>query len=107
MTMTIAEKIAAQFENDGQVLKSQAGDRIRDICRDKAHGIWKNPDSDSIRYEFADESAIVLAGDAWDIGIPGQEFYCTCWPEAQRATHASSCQYGKFHADYLAGKLVP
>ncbi len=82
MNTTIAATIATQFSNDGMVFTDQDGNDFDEVCA--AHGaikergrVWYNengvmeadydPTGDMIRYQFADGSALVISGDAWDI----------------------------------------
>ena len=85
--MTTAEKIAAQFDNDGLRFEDASGNALEAVCDDaavrgeKARSQWDDERKDyiavpvswgesaydRIRYIFADCSAIVIAGEAWDI----------------------------------------
>jgi hypothetical protein len=87
---TTAEKVAAAFGNDGQCFEHAAsGQRLEAACEDQAatveHGVREySPEGngsyrvvagysgdhiagDPVRYVFPDGSAIVIAGDGWDI----------------------------------------
>ncbi len=87
--MTTAEKIALQFENDGQVFEVD-DIHIADVCQDVA---WYPPSvtSDSERYEFTDGSAIVVTGGGWDLGFPAPAT-CHCWPNANHGRHSDDCE---------------
>ena len=94
MPQTIAEQIARQFGDDGQQWIDDNGQGLELVAGAtanrttyKEHGIAGSP----IRYEFEDGSAIVTAGDAWDIGVPGHDLECWCWPEAQHEDHQEDC----------------
>jgi len=86
--MTIAQKISKMMGNDGQAFVALNGRSFRSVLRDytvkieyggrslNANGIDLDHEAvtcseyfagDPIRYEFDDRSAIVEAGDAWDI----------------------------------------
>ena len=54
------------FEND-------KGDDIIDIVNDKAQTITEPDDLWVTRYEFDDGSAIVVNGNAWDIGFTANQ----------------------------------
>ena len=84
---TIAERIASELGNDGLAFEAEDGRRLEEICDDAGASISKartryeyETDKeiveevarseqifDRIRYGFADGSAIVVAGDAWDV----------------------------------------
>jgi hypothetical protein len=86
--LTTAETIAAQFGNDGMRFEDNQDRHLTDVCeeasvsREKGRHVYDDDDMlteayesiswsesiyDVVRYEFADGSAIVIAGDAWDI----------------------------------------
>ena len=66
---TTAERIAEQFENDGMVFDNRAGESLDRACEAVAPKEWRDGyrTGDVYRYGFPDGSAIVVAGDAWDI----------------------------------------
>lgn len=66
---TIAEKIATQFENDGLNFHDAEDRHLDDVCEALARREWRDGynTGDTYRYAFEDGSAIVVAGDAWDI----------------------------------------
>lgn len=86
-TTTIAQRIAAQFGNDGQRTQDEQGREIGDVCAEQGRESYavcsRRGDTadyeyrevsaserrDLIRYLFADGSAIVqeATGGAWDI----------------------------------------
>ncbi len=70
MKKSDAERIAELMGNDGQVYKTAEGRTLDETCR--AHGAAVKTRQGSqgdtqIRYQFADGSAIVDGGAAWDI----------------------------------------
>lgn len=88
--MTTAERIAELLGGDGQNFTSRSGRTLEDLCdergartakarvryndetgEDEVEAVSRSEDIfDRIRYTFADGSAIVIAGDAWDIEGP-------------------------------------
>lgn len=73
---TIAEQISEQFNNDGLCFQNNDKD-LSDIlekhCIDKMQS-WSRG---ATRFEFSDGSAIVVAGECWDLGFYNTE--CTCF----------------------------
>jgi len=68
--MTTAQKIAAQFDNDGQVFEKN-GLYISDVCESQANDEeWEHGyrTGDTVKYTFSDGSIIIIAGDCWDCG---------------------------------------
>lgn len=83
----MADQIAARFGNDGQRFEDAKGSTIADTCDNacvaygKARSAWNGETReyeyvevprgesayDAMRYEFEDGSAIVIAGDGWDV----------------------------------------
>lgn len=86
-TTTTAEQIAAALGNDGLVFQTKDGRTLEELCEaagcgySKARARWDYEADeevveevslgedlyDRVAYSFADGSAIVVAGDAWDI----------------------------------------
>lgn len=68
-TTTQAEQIAEQFDNDGLNWHDSEGRHLDEVCEATAKCEWREGyrTGDTYRYVFADGSAIVVAGDAWDI----------------------------------------
>jgi hypothetical protein len=93
-TKSIAEQISARFHDDGQRFEDADGHELDQVCAEKA--VRTDKRGDPIRYEFDDDSVIVIAGDGWDFGIPGCAG-CYCWPAANRGQHALACQYHPDH----------
>lgn len=88
-TDTQAAWISEQFNNDGQQFEDEQGNHIETICKETCV-VRATRDDQTYRYEFADGSAIVIAGDGWDIGFRGHELPCWCWPSAH-PEHADDC----------------
>jgi hypothetical protein len=77
--MTIAERVAARFHDDGMVWKDDSGHRLEDVLRAEG-GSAEYRDGRGIaggaeRWTLPDGSIITIAGDAWDFGYPD----CFCW----------------------------
>jgi hypothetical protein len=69
-TQTTAEQIAERFGNDGQNWRDNAGAHLDEVCEAACVSCrWRDGyrTGDTYRYVFSDGSAIVVAGDAWDI----------------------------------------
>jgi hypothetical protein len=69
---TQAEQIAERFGNDGLRFTNEADERLDDFCAALSmtgRKEWRDGHNtgDVYRYVFADGSAIVVAGDGWDI----------------------------------------
>jgi hypothetical protein len=75
MGKNMAEKIAAQFDNYGQVFKKN-GVRITDICESAAKTEeWEHGHrTGDAKYIFPDGSIIIISGDCWDYGY--QNCFC-------------------------------
>lgn len=86
---TIAETVAAEFGNDGRVWKNEAGEKLEAVC--KARGAKRNHSDarDATRWEFADGSVIVTAGDGWDLALSPGDDDCFCWQGA--GEHFNRC----------------
>lgn len=76
--MTVASLIAARYWNDGTKLVDGAGAHIDDELKiisvtseERApFAIDEDDPPSEVRYEFCDGSAIVRAGDYWDVEGP-------------------------------------
>lgn len=66
---TIADQIAAQFGNDGLNWHDAENRHLDEVCEALTSREWRDGyrTGDTYRYEFADGSAIVVAGDCWDV----------------------------------------
>lgn len=87
--MTTAQRIAGYFNNDGMNFKDEFGCYLDESCDDHGGRLEKD-DSRSItyRYTFPDSSAIIIAGDCWDIGYSD----CFCM---QGNGHTEDCAQSK------------
>ena len=75
-TTTDAQKIATRFGNDGLNWHDSDGVHIDDalgaaggVLEHRRHGCW--------RHQMPDGSAIVVTGEAWNLGITGRP-ECIC-----------------------------
>lgn len=75
---TTAEKIAAQFGDDGTTWKDKDGQKFSEVCEAAAIDIDRNQARESVRYTFSDGSVLTATGSGWDIGYPD----CYCWEGA-------------------------
>lgn len=78
--MNTAEKIAADFGNDGaQFFGGPDELHLELVCRQAGAYVSKNHERDTVALNFRDGSAIVIAGgSSWDIRHPACE--CGhCW----------------------------
>ena len=71
---TTAQTIAELFGNDGQCFVAEI--QIEEICEQHSGRVGKtiNSKRQATLYRFLDDSAIVVAGDAWDYLHPD----CSC-----------------------------
>ena len=67
--MTIAQSIAAKFDNDGTVWETESADLYTE-CESHCHHPDQCWESESTRYTFDDGSSITMSGPAWDFGRP-------------------------------------
>jgi hypothetical protein len=77
---TIAEQIAARFGDDGQQWEDADGVALWDACKAAGGSADQFWELEATRYEFDDGSALVLTPGGWDIGMPGTDRRCICWP---------------------------
>ena len=72
--MSTAEEIAEHYGNDGHNFHNESRVAIGCYCQNKGAQWHINPSAtNTTRFAFPDGSAIVLAGDAWD--IEGKELF--------------------------------
>ena len=64
--LTIAQSISARFDDDGQNWIDFAGVELEDVL-DELTRRESDRLGEKARWELADGSAIVIAGDGWDI----------------------------------------
>ena len=85
--MTNAEEIAARYDNDGLHWIDADGVELEELLVSmRAPCEWRDGrGTDVRRYTLSDGSAILLAGDCWDIG------YADCWCSATGITHEERC----------------
>ena len=70
MKQTIADKVAALFDSDGQRFDLDDGRTLHEVMAVEFDATLHRRDDfvDSpVAYRFSDGSGIVVAGDAWDI----------------------------------------
>lgn len=103
--MTIAEKIAERFGDDGTEFLAPIlpGEKptfeddpgyidLDDVCSSYARPEQKGQDA---RYSFSDGSSIIIIeGVGWDLGIHGSNHGCWCWVGADHGRHSNECPYG-------------
>ena len=91
MEITTAQEIADFFDNDGQCFEMDEA-RLEDVCKKQAVTVDRRDTSSvfdgSQRYTFADDSAITVHEDAWDLGFVD----CWCW---QGAPDTENCPIHK------------
>lgn len=80
-----AERIASAYENP-----PEDWDKFYEACEDLSDQCLN--DGDCVRYEFPDESAIVIWPNlpAWDIGHPGTHRECYCFSTVEE--HHRECE---------------
>jgi hypothetical protein len=82
MNSTTARRISARFGDDGQRWTDDTGLGLLDVCQDDLTASHSRDGGLVRRYHFGDGSAIVVAGDGWDLGITGEDRErCTCWSD--------------------------
>ena len=88
--MTIAEKIAKQFGNDGQQFDDDLARGIDDVCHHHAIDVFSDDGSGPTRYTFRDDSVLIVASNCWDLGLTDRR--CWCMAEAQHGEHSEHCE---------------
>lgn len=94
-TQTTAEQIAEMLGNDGTSFATPSGpgwddpdgERFDDLCR-RLGGRKEQEADDLYRYVFADGSALVATGEAWDFGFTD----CFCFAGAMNGEHRERCE---------------
>jgi hypothetical protein len=71
---TTADKIANEFNNDGQVFDGPNGS-FDSVCEGEASEVDQNWGRETTRYTFKDGSVLTASGGGWDFGYPD----CHCW----------------------------
>lgn len=64
---TIAEIIASEFGDDGQIWTNPDGETLKAVCQRKAPYEEEVTEKELTRYVFNDGSAIVMGVDGWDV----------------------------------------
>ena len=81
MEISTAQKIADFFDNDGQYFETGEFQLV-DVCKKQSVRVDRRDTSSAVdgsqRYIFADDSAITVHEDAWDLGFVD----CWCWQSA-------------------------
>lgn len=90
-SQTIAEKIADQFEEDGEIFENKRGDDLIEVLLD--HDPHPTTKDDNTRYVFDDDSAITISSGCWDIGYS----CCYGW---QNNRHHDECESNMPKIDY-------
>ena len=73
------------FDNDGQVFETVDGIELEEVCCEYTRPDYRDGvGTDVIRWTFADDSVITVAGDGWDYGYVD----CYCW---RGAGHSDEC----------------
>jgi hypothetical protein len=87
---TQADTIAARYGNDGREWIDANGVELEEcLVSLGARCEWRDGHGTDVRrYTLADGSAILLAGDCWDVG------YADCWCSATGIAHESGCVAG-------------
>ena len=90
----VAWQISAEFGHGEVFLDFDGWEVFEGRCIDRAQRILQQAltEGGGRRYEFKDDSAIVIHGDGWDFGFPGERMHCWCWPEANNEQHQDNCQ---------------
>lgn len=86
-TSTSADAIAARYGNDGRAWLDANGVELEELLVSMgAPCEWRDGrGTDVRRYTLADGSAVLLAGDCWDVG------YSDCWCSATAIAHNERC----------------
>jgi len=79
--MSTAERIAAHFGDDGQNWIDGNGESLGDYVTPYAETTDHDDQRGTTRVQFADGSAIVMAGAGWDLGFSAPAT-CHCWQGA-------------------------
>ena len=85
---TTADAIAARYGNDGRAWLDADGVELEEcLVSLGARCEWRDGHGTDVRrYTLADGSAILLAGDCWDVG------YSDCWCSATAIAHDERCE---------------
>tara|TARA_B100000131_G_C18013827_1_gene571662 strand:- start:166 stop:447 length:282 start_codon:yes stop_codon:yes gene_type:complete len=86
MTMTIAEKIAERYNNDGMTWEDEKDIYLNDLCEELCSYVefdvpWENDQKEgqfTYVYYFADDSYIAMTEETWDIPNDNDETHDNC-----------------------------
>ena len=81
--MTIAQQIAAKFNNDSFYAETEQGEKLEDMCYRLAANVTRRHGDAS--YDFQDGSTITIVNGMWDVGYR----HCWCWVGGG---HDESCE---------------
>lgn len=87
--LTVAQRIAVLFDDDGQCFETADGQTLDAVCRKAMGHRCPTIEGDSTRYVFEDESVIIATGPAWDFGVSTD---CMCWAGADYGRHQDDCR---------------
>lgn len=74
-TMTTAQKISSQLQDDGSTWQTDDGVSLTDLCVAAGGKKDREEEQGLTRYTFPDGSALTLGEGGWDVGYPD----CWCW----------------------------
>jgi len=88
--MTIADKIAARLNNDGQRYTADDGRDFPALCEAENATVDQNWKRECTRYTFADGSVLTEQNGVWDFGYAD----CHCWQGAymDEGHHDQDCR---------------
>lgn len=86
---TMAQQFADRLDNRGDQFTTVDGVPMHEALAELAHETRRDGRRGLARFEFADDSAIVVAEGGWDLGFAGTG--CFCW---QGVGHDDECQHG-------------
>jgi hypothetical protein len=78
---TIAQQVAAQFDNDGQTWKDVEGRRLSEVCDKLAVSATQRSDGHggyTYRYVFEDNSVLLEGPDCWDLESETERWLMQC-----------------------------
>ena len=88
-TATIAEKIAAQFDDDGQCFTDSNGNDLETVCKSEMKSLWCiETEDDTKKYKFKDNSILTVHGNGWDFGFD-------CCFGLKSGNHSANCENGQ------------
>lgn len=73
---TEAHQIAELFDGDGQKFTAETGEDLFDVLEKYSTSKDQDWDNGRTAFIFSDDSSIVVAGPAWDLGLSPD---CFCW----------------------------